>query len=127
MSQGRSFCSTALSKGKPVIFNTDQGSEYTSNEFTDILRNNAILIGMSGKGRAFDNIMIRRLWRTVRYEKVYIKGYKHYYEALNYIDEYLKYYNEEHRHSSLDNRTPKDAYLSSKGKVNNTTLRRRFS
>lgn len=121
MSQDSSFCSTALktalSKGKPVIFNTDQGSQYTSNEFTGILKDNAIWISMSGKGRAFDNIMIERLWRTVKYEEVYLKEYKHYYDALSSIEEYISYYNEERRHSSLGNRTPKEVYLSGRKKA----------
>ena len=97
---------------KPVIFNTDQGSQYTSKDFTGILKDNAIWISMSGKGRAFDNIMIERLWRTIKYEEVYLKEYKHYYEALNSIEGYISYYNEERRHSSIGNCTPKEAYLS---------------
>lgn len=121
MSQDSSFCTTALkialSKGKPVIFNTDQGSQYTSNEFTGILKDNEIWISMSGKGRAFDNIMIERLWRTVKYEEVYLKEYNHYYEALSSIEEYIRYYNENRRHSSLGNRTPKAAYLSGRKKA----------
>ncbi len=121
MSQDSSFCSTALktalSKGKPVIFNTDQGSQYTSNDFTSILRDNEIWISMSGKGRTFDNIMIEGLWRTVKYEEVCLKEYKHYYEVLSCIEEFISYYNEERRHSSIGNRTPKGAYLSEKKKV----------
>lgn len=120
MSLDTSFCSTALKtaleQSKPMIFNTDQGCQYTSNEFIGILQENQIWISMSGKGRAFDNIMIERLWRTVKYEEVYLKEYSNYFEALNSLEEYITYYNEDRRHSSLGNRTPKEAYLSSKRK-----------
>ena len=118
MSLDSSFCSmalnTALDTAKPILFNTDQGSQYTSNEFIDILKDSKIWISMSGKGRAFDNIMIERLWRTVKYEEVYLKEYAHYYDALSSIGEYIKYYNEERCHSSLGNRTPKKVYLDGK-------------
>lgn len=120
MSLDSSFCTMtlkdALATGKPVVFNTDQGSQYTSNAFTDILKDSKVWISMSGKGRAFDNIMIERLWRTMKYEEVYLKEYKHYYEAQSSIEEYIRYYNEERNHSSLGNRTPKEVYLSSRKK-----------
>ena len=124
MSLDSTFCTMALRDAlrlaKPLIFNTDQGVQYTSNEFTKVLSDNQIWISMSGKGRAFDNIMIERLWRTLKYEEAYLKEYTHYYDALNNIGEYIKYYNEERRHSSLDNRTPKEVYLDGKkrGKYN---------
>ena len=121
MSQDSSFCrtavKTALNNGRPVIFNTDQGCQYTSKDFNGILKDNTIWISMSGKGKAFDNIMIESLWRTIKYEEVYLKEYKHYYEALSNIEEYISYYNEERRHCCLGNRTPKEAYLSGKKKA----------
>ena len=79
MSLASSFCitalNTALENTKPVVFNTDQGCQYTSNKFIEVLQENKIWISMSGKGRAFDNIMIERLWRTLKYEEVYLKEY----------------------------------------------------
>lgn len=76
-----SFCARALKEafqryGKPEIFNTDQGSQYTSKDFTDILKDNGIDISMDGKGRALDNVFVERLWRTVKYEEVYLKEYR---------------------------------------------------
>ena len=100
----------ALSKSKPEIFNTDQGSQFTSNGFTKVLKENKIKISMDGRGRAFDNIMIERLWRTVKYEEVYLKEYTNFFEARESLDEYFKFYNEERRHSTLGNKTPSEAY-----------------
>ncbi len=120
MSLASSFCitalNTALENTKPVVFNTDQGCQYTSNKFIEVLQENKMWISMSGKGRAFDNIMIERLWRTLKYEEVYLKEYNNYFEALNSIGEYIKYYNEERSHSSLGKRTTRKAYLSDKNK-----------
>ena len=118
MSMDSSFCVTALQSAlemsRPLIFNTDQGSQYTSIKFTDILKENNIWISMSGRGRAFDNIMIERLWRTVKYEEVYLTEYENYFAAYDAIEKYIKYYNEERRHSSLGKCTPREFYLSGK-------------
>jgi putative transposase len=118
MSMDSSFCVTALQSAlessTPLIFNTDQGSQYTSNKFTNVLKENGVWISMSGRGRAFDNIMIERLWRTVKYEEVYLTEYENYFEAYDALEQYFKFYNEERRHSSLGKRTPQEFYMRGK-------------
>lgn len=106
-----SFCVSALEKAlqytSPEIFNTDQGSQFTSTDFTDTLLSKNITISMDGRGRALDNVFIERLWWTVKYEEIYPKDYtsgKTLYEGLS---KYFCYYNEERKHSALDKRTPK--------------------
>ena len=96
----------ALQYGKPEVFNTDQGCQFTSDEFTSVLLSNKIVISMDGRGRALDNIFIERLWRTIKYEDVYIKGYQTIPDAQAGLNEYFDYYNMERRHSSLKNKTP---------------------
>jgi putative transposase len=96
----------ALEKGHPEIFNTDQGSQFTSNDFTAILKGEEIKISMDGKGRAFDNIFVERLWRTVKYEEVYIKDYQAVIEAKEGLGSYFPFYNSERPHQSLGYKTP---------------------
>ena len=96
--------------GKPEIFNTDQGSQYTSEIHTNILINNDIKISMDGKGRAIDNIFIERLWRTVKYENVYLQAYTSPLSLYNGLKEYFKFYNNERFHQSLDYKTPNEMY-----------------
>jgi putative transposase len=96
----------ALEYGKPEIFNTDQGSQFTSEEFTSVLLDREIQISMDGRGRALDNIFVERLWRTVKYEDVYLKGYQTIPEAQTGLREYFDYYNMQRRHSSLEYKTP---------------------
>ncbi len=91
----------ALEKGKPKIFNTDQGAQYTSLEFIAILEGAGILVSMDGRGRALDNVWIERLWRTVKQEEVYIRDYANGIEAHRSLEKYFCFYNEERRHSSL--------------------------
>ena len=100
----------ALEVSRPEIFNTDQGCQYTSEDFTRVLKVAQVDISMNGKGRAFDNIMIERLWRTVKYEEVYLKDYGHVFEARENLAGYFSFYNEERGHSSLKGRTPSAAY-----------------
>lgn len=104
----------ALKNGKPEIFNTDQGCQYTSNGFTGILRAHGIQISMDGKGRALDNIYVERLWRSLKYEEVYLKSYENGRYANNALSEYLRFFNEERRHQSLENNTPKEVYYGQK-------------
>lgn len=108
------FCIEALEEalqwGKPEIFNSDQGCQYTSKEFTGRLEAEDIRIGMDGKGRALDNIFVERLWRTVKYEEVYLKDYQDPIEAEESLEEYFKYYNYERPHQSLDYNTPEDVF-----------------
>jgi putative transposase len=96
----------ALEYGKPEIFNTDQGCQFTSREFTEVLLNQGIQISMDGRGRALDNIFVERLWRTVKYEDVYLNGYQTIPEAQAGLRDYFDYYNMQRRHSSLGYKTP---------------------
>ena len=110
-----SFCVEALQRAlmsgrRPEIFNTDQGSQFTSEAFTGVLKDYGISISMDGKGRAFDNIMVERLWRTVKYEDVYIRDYASPAEARGGLRRYFDYYNHRRRHSSLGRRTPGRVY-----------------
>ncbi|MFH1309926.1 MAG: IS3 family transposase [Candidatus Omnitrophota bacterium] len=100
----------SLTYGKPETFNTDQGSQFTSKKFTEKLKDNKIKISMDGRGMMFDNIFIERLWRTVKYEDVYIKGYETIPETRTGLGEYFEFYNNERYHQSLDYRTPWEEY-----------------
>jgi len=100
----------ALSKGTPEIFNTDQGSQFTSEAFTGILLKKGIKISMDGKGRCQDNVFVERLWRSLKYEEVYLKGYQRVPEARAGIEAYLGFYNEERPHQALGYRTPGDVF-----------------
>ena len=102
----------ALAKhGRPEIFNTDQGSQFTSAEFTGLLLAKAIAISMDGKGSWRDNVFVERLWRSVKYEEVYLRAYDSVGEARASIGRYLEFYNRKRPHSSLDARTPDHAYF----------------
>jgi putative transposase len=102
----------ALAKhGRPEIFNTDQGSQFTSAAFTGLLHENAIRISMDGRGAWRDNVFVERLWRSVKYEEVYLRAYDSVTEARASIDRYLSFYNGKRPHSSLDARTPDQAYF----------------
>lgn len=101
----------ALRKGRPSIFNTDQGAQFTSIEFTPLLERNNVKISMDGKGRALDNIFIERLWRTVKYEEVYIKRYENGTSAYEGLNTFFPFYNEHRPHQSLDYKTPKEVYF----------------
>jgi putative transposase len=110
------FCVEALEEalakhGKPEIFNTDQGSQFTSAEFTGTLHKNGIAISMDGKGSWRDNVFVERLWRSVKYEEVYIRAYNSVSEARTSIGKYLEFYNQGRPHSSLDRQTPDQVYF----------------
>lgn len=96
----------ALAQGRPEIFNSDQGSQFTSGEFTGRLKSADIAISMDGRGRALDNIFVERLWRTVKYEEVYLKEYVGLSAARENLGAYLRFYNTERPHQSLQYRTP---------------------
>ena len=108
------FCIEALNEAlqisKPQIFNSDQGSQFTSSEFTQRLKQDAIAISMDGRGRLFDNIFVERLWRTVKYEDIYIKGYETIEQARLGLSRYFKFYNNERYHQSLGYKKPADVY-----------------
>jgi putative transposase len=97
--------------GKPEIFNTDQGSQFTGAAFTGVLIKNVIAISMDGKGAWRDNVFVERLWRSVKYEEVYLRAYDSVSEARTSIGRYLDFYNGRRPHQSLDDRTPDQAYF----------------
>ena len=102
----------ALRRGQPDIFNTDQGSQFTSEAFTSLLKQHGVRISMDGKGRYRDNIFVERLWRRVKYGEVYLKAYQHGREARIGIREYFRFYNTERPHQALGYRTPAEAFSS---------------
>lgn len=111
------FCCSTLQKAliiaQPEIHNSDQGSQFTSKEYLTLLKESKhIKISMDGRGRAFDNIFIERLWRTIKYEEVYLKSYESPNEAQRSIDDYIRFYNEERLHQSLGYKTPAEIYFS---------------
>jgi putative transposase len=102
----------ALAKhGRPELFNTDQGSQCTSAAFTDMLLTKAIAISMDGKGSRRDNVFVERLWRSIKYEEVYLRAYDSVGDARASIGRYLDFYNRKRPHSSLDARTSDQAYF----------------
>jgi len=102
----------ALSKhGKPAIFNTDQGSQFTAELFVSVLLANGIQPSMDGKGRAIDNIFVERLWHSVKYEDIYLKAYEHGWLLEKGISNYFSFYNQERMHQSLDYQTPQKVYF----------------
>ena len=110
------FCIEAVNEalarhGKPDIFNTDQGSQFTSIDFIKVLKNATIAISMDGKGAWRDNVFVERLWRTIKYEEVYLNAYRDVPEARAGIGQYLGFYNTKRPHSSLDGQTPDQAYF----------------
>jgi putative transposase len=112
------FCVDALEEalanyGCPEIFNTDQGSQFTADVFTDTLKSNNIAISMDGKGRWMDNVFIERLWRSVKYEDVYLKSYASMTEAKRGLSDYFKLYNEKRWHQNFDRKTPSMVYFDS--------------
>jgi putative transposase len=112
-----SFCIEALQEaleryGAPQIFNTDRGSQFTCEGFTDLLRSHEVAISMDGRGRWMDNIFIERLWRSVKYEEVYLKAYENLSEARRELRDYFDFYNLRRKHQGLDGRTPDEVYWS---------------
>lgn len=109
-----SFCldalDEALSLSKPEVFNSDQGSQFTAAKFTERLERSGVAISMDGKGRALDNVFIERLWRTVKYEDIYLKEYKSVWECERGLASYFAFYNTQRRHTSLGRRTPAEVY-----------------
>ena len=100
----------ALSMGRPEIFNTDQGSQFTAREYTGRLEEAGIAVSRDGRGRALDNVFVERLWRSVKYEDIYIKDYERVPELESGLTAYFRFYDEERPHQSLDYRTPGEVY-----------------
>ena len=101
--------------GKPEILNTDQGSQFTSDSFTAVLLKNDIKISMDGRGQALDNIVVERLWRSVKYEEVYLKKHENMQDLLMGLTHYFMFYNNERRHQSLGYQTPESVYRTGVG------------
>ena len=108
------FCAEALMEAldreRPEVFNTDQGSQFTSQEFTQVLQDRGVKISMDGKGRYADNIFVERLWRTVKYEEVYLKAYASAGEARRELGAYFRFYNDQRPHQALGYRTPGEVF-----------------
>jgi len=121
-----SFCVAALDRAlqqaAPEIFNSDQGAQFTSLVFTARLKERDIQISMDGRGRALDNIFVERLWRSVKYEEVYLKDYRHAPDAITGLRAYFAFYNRERLHQSLDYKTPEAVYRQGLKQAAGTTL-----
>lgn len=102
----------ALKKSSPAIFNTDQGSQFTSAEFTGLLENSGVRVSMDGRGRALDNVFVERLWRTVKYEDIYPRDYADGMDTQRGLVQYFRFYNTQRRHQGLCKRTPAEVYFS---------------
>lgn len=100
----------ALGKGKPEVFNTDQGSQFTSEGFTGLLEREGVRVSMDGKARYSDNIFVERLWRTVKYEEVYLKAYTDGRQAKSDLDAYFSFYNNQRPHQALGYCTPAEVF-----------------
>ena len=114
------FCVEALEEalhryGRPEIFNTDQGAQFTSEDWLAPLRTAGVAISMDGKGRWIDNVFIERLWRSVKYEEVYLRAYANGREARQSLTRYFAFYNERRVHETLDYATPDEAYFGALG------------
>jgi putative transposase len=110
------FCIEAVEEamakyGKPAIFNTDQGCQFTSSEFVGLLKGHSIQISMDGKGCWRDNVFVERFWKTIKYEEVYLHAYESVSQARQALHRYITFYNTRRPHSSLDGRTPDDVYF----------------
>ena len=121
ISMSTAFCIEALEEaiaqyGPPEIFNTDQGSQFTSIEFTQVLKDHEVKISMDGKGRWVDNVFVERLWKSVKYEHVYLHAYDSVSEAKQQLAGYFEFYNAARPHSSLDGQTPNTAYFDARAK-----------
>jgi len=112
---GSEFCVSTLERalrchGTPYIFNTDQGSQYISNEFTKVLKDKGIKISIDGKSRAMDNIFIERLWRSVKYEQIYVNEFQSVEQLRKSLKRYFDFYNHERPHQSFNGQTPAEIY-----------------
>ena len=116
----------ALSKGRPEVFNTDQGSQFTSEGFTGILERHGVRISMDGKGRYSDNIFVERLWRTVKYEEVYLKAYSNGREAKDGLEAYFHFYNTQRPHQALGYRTPAEVFSGESVQSEEQSIERRW-
>ena len=125
------FCAEALEEAltqeQPEVFNTGQGSQFTSLEFTQVLQDRGVRISMDGKGRYQDNILVERLWHTVKYEEVYLRAYVSILEARRGLEDYFRFYNGLRPHQGLGYWTPAEVYRGARGDVDGETNERRCS
>jgi putative transposase len=119
------FCMDALDEAlrlsKPMVFHSDQGSQYTRSDFVDELKSHKIKVSMSGRGRCFDNILAERLWRTVKYEEIYLREYADGHELIRSLRVYFDYYNYHRPHKSLGKKTPAEVYQASDQSLRSAT------
>lgn len=124
------FCVAALHRAfaiaVPRIHNSDQGTQFTSSEYTGMLKERNVKISMDGRGRCMDNIFTERLWRTVKRENIYLQSYRDIAEAHDGLDAYFTFYNEKRRHQSLDYRTPRDVYFETRNITQGRKLKMKF-
>jgi len=118
------FCIEALEEalsrnGPPDIFNTDQGAQFTSAAFTDVLKAHQVQISMDGKGRWMDNVFVERLWRTVKYEDIYLRAYENPAQLRAGLERYFRFYNTQRGHTALDKQTPDEVYF---GKISSLPM-----
>ena len=116
----------ALGEGTPEVFNTDQGSQFTSEGFTELLERHGVRISMDGKGRYRDNIFVERLWRTVKYEEVYLKAYSNGREAKDGLEAYFHFYNTQRPHQALGYRTPAEVFSGDSARSDGQSIERRW-
>ena len=109
----------ALGQGQPEVFNTDQGSQFTSLAFTQVLQEHGVKISMDGKGRYHDNIFVERLWRTVKYEEVYLKAYANASEARRELGAWFRFYNDQRPYQALTYRTPAEVFHQARNATGN--------
>jgi putative transposase len=112
----------ALRISRPEIFNTDQGPQFTNVEFTGHLENEGIKVSMDGRGRIYDNIFVERLWRSVKYEEVYLHDYQTVPAARSHLSAYFEFYNTERLHEALGYRTPHEVYFGTKARLASASL-----
>ena len=119
------FCMDALDEAlkvsKPMVFHSDQGSQYTSSDFVDELKTRKIKVSMSGRGRCFDNILAERLWRTVKYEEIYLREYGDEHKLIRSLRDYFDYYNYHRPHKSLGKKMPAEVYQASDQSLRSAT------
>ncbi len=117
----------ALNQGNPQVFNTGQGSQFTSEGFTELLEQHGVRISMDGKGRYSNNIFVERLWRTVKYEEVYLKAYSNGREAKDGLEAYFHFYNTQRPHQTLGYRTPAEVFSGDSVQSDEQSKERRWS
>lgn len=120
----REALAEALANGRPEIFNTDQGTQFTSAAFVEMLTSRGVRVSMDGRGRALDNVFVERLWRTVKYEEIYLRDYANVAEAQRSLEKYFAFYSHERPHQALGHETPAAVYQGGRGGLRSRRRRR---